>query len=329
MRRQLFNVSILIALAALCLRAQSSSSALHYKADQMVSGTIRSWGNDQMKRLMSTWEEGFRKYQPGVSFETKLFGTGTAVAGLYGNVADLALMGRETTATEVMAFEWVFKYKPLGVEVATGSLDMPGKTFAVGAFVHKDNPITRLTLAQLDAIFGSEHRRGQRNIRNWGELGLTGEWKDQPIHPYGYDFETNTGAFFRNAIFNGSDKWNCDVEEFDEARITNALAQDRYGIAYSSLHYINPQVKMLALSEAERGPYYLPTKETLIARTYPLTRAARIYVNRVPGQPLDSKVREFLRYVLSWEGQQAVVAEGDFLQLNPAIIEAGLRKLDQ
>jgi len=104
----------------------------------------------------------------------------------------------------------VFKYKPLGVEVANGSLDVPGKSFALAVFVNKDNPIAKVTLAQLDAIFGSEHLRGSRNARTWGDLGLVGGWQNEPINPYGYDAETNTGLFFKRVVFNGSDKWSCD-----------------------------------------------------------------------------------------------------------------------
>jgi len=336
-------VLVIAALAALCLGAQSSTFWPRYQAVEKVSGTIRSWGNDQMTTLMKSWQEGFHKHYPDVRFETKLLGTGTGMAGLYSSVADLALMGRESAASEVMAFEWVFKYKPLGIEVATGSLDTPGKTFAVAVFVHQDNPLSKLTLAQLDAIFGSEHLRGGRgahNVRTWGELGVRGAWKDQPIHTYGYDFETNTGSFFKRAVFQGSDKWNCEIKEFADLkqpdgawldagqRILDALAQDRYGIAYSNLRYAHARVKPLALAAVDGGPFYEATKENLIERKYPLTRAASIYVNRAPGQPLDPKVKEFLRYILSREGQQVVAREGDFLPLSEAGVHEQLRKLD-
>jgi phosphate transport system substrate-binding protein len=330
----------MLALAATCARAQSPDSLPQYRPGQTVSGTIRVWGDDRMETLMKYWQEGFRKYQGGAQFETRLIGTGTGMAGLYTDVADMALMGRESTSSESMAFEWVFRYKPLGVEVATGSLDVPGKTFAVSVFVSKDNPLSRLTLAQLDAVFGSEHLRGPRNARTWGDLGLTGEWKERPINAYGYDIETNTGGFFKRAVLNGSDKWSCDLKEFADVkrpdgklldggqRVLDALAKDRYGIAYSNLRYANRQVKPVALAATDAGPYYEATKENLIRRKYPLARAVSIYVNRAPGKPLDPKLKEFLRYVLSREGQREVVREGDFLPLNEQAIREQLRKLD-
>jgi len=340
MKQRFLSLLIMIMLIALSSRAQDLDSLPRYQSEEPVSGTIRIWGDDRMETLMSYWQEGFRKFHPDVRFGTKLMGTGTGMAGLYTGVADLALMGRDSTSSEIMAFEWVFRYKPLGIGVATGSLDVPGKTFAVAVFVHKDNPLSKLTLTQLDAIFGSEHRRGPRNIRMWRELGLTGDWKDKPIHPYGYDVETGTGRFFRQAVFKGSDKWNCDLKEFADAkrsdgtsvdageRILEALAQDRYGIAYSNLGFMNPQVKPIAVAFAHGGPFYQATKESLIQRRYPLTRAASIYVNSAPGKNLDPRVQEFLRYILSKEGQLEVVREGDFLPLTDEVIKEQLRKMD-
>jgi phosphate transport system substrate-binding protein len=340
MKQRYLSSLILMLLIAFHSRAQDTNSLQPYQSSEPVSGTIRIWGDDRMETLMSYWQEGFRKFHPDVRFETRLMGTDTGMAGLYTSVADLALMGRDGTSSEIMAFEWVFRYKPLGIGVATGSLGVPGKTFAVTVFVHKDNPLSKLTLAQLDAIFGSEHLRGPRNIRTWGELGLMGDWKDKPVHPYGYDVETGTGRFFRQTVFRGSDRWNCDVKEFADVKrsdgslvdaggqILEALANDRYGIAYSNLGFMNPQVKAIAVASADVGPFYEPTKDNLIQRKYPLTRSASIYVNRAPGKKLDLKVQEFLRYILSKEGQQEVVREGDFLPVTEEVVKEQLRKME-
>jgi phosphate transport system substrate-binding protein len=338
-QRFLMSLPILV-LATVCVRAQSDESLPHYQPGQTVDGVIRIWGDDQMNLVMKHWQDGFRKYHSNVRLETKLLGSGTGMAGLYTGVADVALMGRDATPSEIMAFEWVFRYKPLGVEVATGSLDVPGKSFALAVFVNKDNPLSQLTLAQLDAIFGSEHLRGPRSFRTWGDLGLTGEWANQSINPYGYDVETGTGTFFRNAIFRGSDKWNCGLKEFADPkqpgnsqpdagqRIIEALAHDRYGIAFSNLRYLSPQLKTVALATSESEPYYTLSKDNLIQRKYILTRATSIYVNRAPSKPIDPNVKEFLRYVLSQEGQQDIVREGDFLPLSEVTVREQLRKLE-
>ena len=293
-----------------------------------------------MGTITNYWQEGFRRHHPEVNFETNLMGTGTGMAGLCTGVADLALMGRESTPTEIMAFEWVFRYKPLRIEVTTGSLDVPGKTLALVVFVRKDNPLSKLTLAQLDAIFGCEHRRGPSNIRTWGQLGLKGEWAGKPINAYGYDAETEAGSFFQQVVLDDSRKWNWDsVKEFKDInnpdgsvydsgrQILDALAKDRYGIGVSNLRYTNSQVKPIALACQYGGPYYEATKENLIQRQYALTRAVSIYVNRAPGKPIDPKVKEFLRYILSRDGQRDVVREGDYLPLSEEVVGKQLRKL--
>jgi phosphate transport system substrate-binding protein len=330
----------MFALTTMCVYAQKLNSLSASQPDQPMSGTIRVWGNDRMDTVMKYWQEGFKKRHPEVRFENKLIGTGTGMAGLYTSVADLALMGRDATASEVMAFEWVFKYKPLGVEVANGSLDVPGKSFALAVFVNKDNPIAKVTLAQLDAIFGSEHLRGSRNARTWGDLGLAGGWQNEPINPYGYDAETNTGLFFKRVVFNGSDKWSCDLKEFTDQKqpnkvlsdasdqILKALAHDRYGIAYANPRYSNPRVKVIGIASTEAAPAYETTKANLIERKYPLARATSIYINREPGKPIDSKVKEFLLYILSQEGQQEVARAGDFLPLGKETLGEQRRKLE-
>jgi phosphate transport system substrate-binding protein len=309
------------------LEGQGPAALPVYQPEQQISGTIRSWGNDQMKALMTRWEEGFRKHHPAVRFETTLHGTGTAIAGLYTDVADIALMGRSANSTENLAFEWVYRYKPLGIQVSTGSLAAPGKSYALAVLVHKDNPISQLTLSQLDAVFGCEHLRGSKNFRTWGDLGLTGEWAATPIHPYGLDIQGATAGFFREVVLKGSYKWSCDMKELEHQQILDALAGDRAGIAYSALAGLDRQLKPLALSIEDGGPYFAPTVETVRERKYPLTRATWIFVNRAPGRPLDRNVKEFLRYVLSRDGQRDVAQEGDYLPLSTDVVRAQLRQL--
>jgi phosphate transport system substrate-binding protein len=296
-------------------------------------GVIRNWGNEEIAALLNHWQTGFRKSHPTVQFENKLMGPASAMAGIYNGVADLSWAGHEIRTEESMAFEWVFQYKALGIEVATASLDRYDHGAQLVIFVHRDNPLMKLSLAQLDGIYGNEHRQGGANIRAWGELGLTAEWANRPVHPYGYDAETEAASFFRQSVLSGIYKWNCELTSFrDEQRddgrmidaaprILAALAADRYGIAYAKLRYATPGVKTVALAVA-------PTRQTVQQRTYPIARAVRVYVNRAPGHPVDPKVKEFLRYVLSPEGQQAVEAEGGYLPLTTDVAAAQLQSLD-
>jgi phosphate transport system substrate-binding protein len=303
--------------------------------------TIRIWGDGHMSQVIHALEDRFEKAHPNARFDNRLLGTGTAMAGLYTGVADLAFMGRAATAKEIMAFEWVFRYKPQSIDVMTGSLSMPGKSPALVVFVHKTNPISRLTLAQIDAIFGCERRRGLTGIYTWGQLNLEGEWMGQAIHAYGYDAETGSGEFFQHTVLNDSRKWNWDVvKEFQDARrsdgspdeasrqILDALARDVNGIGVACLCSDNSLVKPISLATDEAGPYWDATPENLIRGTYPLGRVISVYVNRMPDKPLAPKVAEFIRYVLSTEGQEIVSQDGDYLPLGGEALRRQLEKLD-
>lgn len=310
---------------------------------------IRSWGEPRMATLMASWERGFTEQQPNVRFSDKLLGTENAQAALYAHVADLAVMGREILMLERHVMFRREHRLPLEIMVATGSYDVEAKSNALAVFVSKANPIQHLTVAQLDGIFGDQRtgawddkflwhpelgRGPEKNIRTWGQLGRTGEWSDKPIHVYGYPvsiYSPTSGPMmsFRKVAFHGGDMWNPQLQEYDGSeRIIAAMQDDPYAIGYGCLCDGTPRVKALALAMNAEGPYIELTRNSVAARTYPLTRSVYIYIDHIPGEPLDPKVKEFLTYVLSKQGQQAVTAEGDYLPLSPSVAAEERRKLE-
>ena len=330
------------------IRAQESPLR-EYRPQKRVSGVIRSWGSPQMGSLMKRWEAGFHQYQPKVWFEDTLKGTATAQFGLQVNIADLGVSARQIFPYEYYGIYRRSQLRPVEIAVATGSYDVPGKSTALGVFVNKDNPLSRLTLEQLDGIYGDQRTGGwqglewvtqvarsrKANLRTWGQLGLTGAWADKPIHVYGPPGLYPGGvSYFQSKVMGGADIWNEHLREFaDRKRMMAALSQDRYGIAYAPIAYETAQVKSLALAEARGGPYVALTRANVANRTYPLARLAYVYFapDRPTGDPadpkVDPKVREFLRYILSQQGQRDVLREGDFLPLTKDVVRAQLRKL--
>jgi len=300
-----------------------------YRARQPVSGVIRVWGHgayakraDFIERLMDAWESGFERYHPGIRFENALKGTAAAMAGLYTGTGDVALMGREVWAPEIEAFKEVKGYPPTGIDVLTGSLATRNRGYALTVFVHKDNPLRSLDLAQLDAVFGQERRRGHKPVRTWGDLGLGGEWRDAPVHLYGLPIARGFADFFQKKVFLGSLFWNPALHEFPDdkgsvsvatdggTRMAAAMAQDRYAIGYSGLLYANEGIRPVALAPAPGKPAVLPTEATVRDRSYPLTRIITLFIDKRPGQRPDPKVEEFVRFILSREGQRMVEAQG-------------------
>jgi phosphate transport system substrate-binding protein len=290
-----------------------------YQPHLAVSGVIRCWGSAQMVQLMENWQHGFQRFHPSVRFDNNMKGAASAIGGLYTGVADLSL-SREIWPIESLAFEQVLGHKPTIFDVATGSYDVPTKSDALGVFVSAKNPISRLTMEQLDSVFGSRH------VYSWGELGVEGEWSNQPIHPYVYPLDNAGALLFRSAVLRRTGRWNEDVTEFGNLekpgggrvdagqRILDALASDPYGIAISNPHYAGPLVKALGLALSAAGPYVPLTRDTVASRAYPLTRGVFLFTDR-----LDSRISEFLRYILSREGRDDVIREGDYLPLPESV----------
>ena len=275
-------------------------------------------------------------------FQIKLLGNGTAMPALYLGLADVVFFGRDTIVTDNDGFAHVLKYNPLRLELGTGSLATPSAAAALALLVHRDNPLAQLTLAQVDAIFSSQRRRGApAAIRTWGDLGLTGEWAEQPIHLYADDTQSVTALFFQRVALGNSRRMNWEhFTEFQDRRTPDgvvvtaaeqsaaALQADRYGLAVSTLHYLTAGLKPLAVAERAGETFVLPTADTLTARTYPLARPIFACANQRPGQPLEPKVRDFLRYVVGSPGQQALVQEGSYLPLATEIARDQRQKLD-
>jgi phosphate transport system substrate-binding protein len=332
-----------------------------YKAGQGVSGTIRNFGFG-LAGVLASWEEGFRKIHPEIRFEDHLPTSDAAIPALVTGAADLAPDGGEATLTETLSFFETFGYHLTDITVATGAFDVEGRSNGIVVFVNADNPITQLTIKQLDGIFGAERTAGMRgfqwtpsdgrgqdqNIRTWGQLGLTGEWADKPIQTYGHA-PSGTTRFFQWKVLHNGDKWNPNYREYvetgskmiaDEDRseqrmglrhmLADELARDRYGIAWSVMPQARSAagIKPVALAEREGGSYVLPSKSSFQDRSYPLVRNIYIYVNRAPGHALDPKLHEFLRYVLSREGQQIVARNGNYLPLTALVAREQLAKLE-
>ena len=353
--------ALLVLMAAVLLTAHASAqgydlSTLPVYHDtnnpKQLHGVIRIHGTELTQHLIHLWEDGFLKLHPIVRFGDYFVPSG--FSGLCAGTADVAVMGHTAWRSDLKAFQECFGYDPFHVMFATGGFDLrKGNTPAAIFFVNKSNPISKLTLKQLDGIFGAERsggwegtewsttpaRSARENIRTWGQLGLTGEWKNQPIHLYGIDATlSNWSELIQRVVFQGGDKWNPAINEIvrggvevpADAKIVSSVASDRYGIGFNLMRVVekNPGVKPLALAVKVGGPYIEPTSESCYQRTYPLVNAVYLYVNRTPGKPLEPRIKEFLKYILSRQGQQAVVDDGMYIPLNPQAASDELKKLE-
>lgn len=295
-----------------------------YTSTASVAGQLRCSGADTMQDLVDTWSSAFRRHQPQATIHTnrdaKLSADG--FAALLNGQVDMVTFVREPFASEIAAFVKKFGYPPMLINVAGGSYATKGGTHAIAIYVNADNPLARLTLAQVDAIFSSTLRRGaSRAITTWGELGLGGDWSKRPLHVYGMLRQRGTGNppgivnYMKQRALLGGD-WRHDLrEQTDQVgetaldAIVNRVAADPDGIGYSGFAYKAPGAKTVALAEAESGPFYSGQPAEVASRDYPFSRKIYLAINAAPGKPLPPLVREFLRFVLSIEGQQAVALD--------------------
>jgi len=331
-----------------------------YQPQHQVSGTIRLWGSNYIVDgfLGGYWEAAFKKHHPDARIDFQMKTTLAAVPALALGVSDLGI-GRKVTFAEQELFERYKDRAPVEIELATGSYDVPGWQPGYGIVVHKDNPIAQLTMKQLDGIFGAERLGGwegtswrpnwargpEENIRTWGQLGLGGEWKDKPINVYGLNLRYHQATEISDLLLKASDKWNEHLRIYAnyvsasgklERGLNADLSKDRYGIAYIAAPMTNlggralpPSLKVVAVAAKDGGPYIPYTLETLHDRSYPLYSRIYAYADRAPSQPIDPKVREFLRFVVSQEGQAEVMRDGKYLPLTAEAAKAQMKKLEE
>jgi phosphate transport system substrate-binding protein len=326
------------------IEARTAAAMPPYRPEQAAEGTVRLWGHGNrklpwMRNLVQLWSDGFARFHPAARIDYAMWGTSSGIPALFNGLGDIAILGEEILPEAAKAFERFKTYPPTGIQLMTGSLDIRNFDYAQQVFVHRDNPLTRITLVELDAILGTEHRRGSRNIRRWGEMGLTGAWTGRPITPYSWAIDDSFGAYLQGAVLEDSHRWNPALREFahilrpDGAiydhgqQILDALAKDPAGIAVSNIRYAGPLVKPLPLATTAAGPFVQASKASLIDRSYPLARTLPAVIDLPPDGRIRPPVREFLNYILSREGQQDVTRDGRYLPLSVAMADQQRRLL--
>jgi phosphate transport system substrate-binding protein len=272
-----------------------------YKPVDGVSGNLNSVGSDTLNNLMTFWAEAFQHQYPNVKIQIEGKGSTTAPPALIEGTAQLGPMSREMKPTEIDAFEKKFGYKPTAFKVCID---------AIAVFVHKDNPISGLSLEQIDDIFSNTYKRGGKDIETWDAAGVPA-WTGKPISLYGRNSASGTYGYFKEHSLAKGDYKATVKEQVGSSAVVQGVASDLNGIGYSGIGYLTSGVKALPI--ANKGTDFVePTYENSVNGHYPLARYLYIYVNKKPDQALDTLSAEFLKFVESKEGQQMVIKEGSF-----------------
>ncbi|WP_101760408.1 PstS family phosphate ABC transporter substrate-binding protein [Oceanicoccus sp. KOV_DT_Chl] len=283
-----------------------------------VSGNLSSVGSDTLANLMTLWAESYKRFYPNVNIQIQAAGSSTAPPALTEGTSNLGPMSRKMKDKELAAFEEKYGYKPTAVPVAIDAL---------AVYVHKDNPIKGLAMAEVDAIFSSTLKcGGSSNINTWGKAGLTDAWANRDIQLFGRNSVSGTYGYFKeNALCKGDFK-NTVNEQPGSASVVQSVATSINGIGYSGIGYKTSSVRAVALSEKAGGNLIDATPENAVKGEYPLSRYLYVYVNKAPNKPLSPLEREFIKLVMSKAGQEVVVKDG-YIPLPAKVVEIQLKKL--
>ncbi len=286
-----------------------------YEKTSGVSGNLSSVGSDTLANMMTLWAEEFKQMYPNVNIQIQAAGSSTAPPALTEGTSQFGPMSRKMKPNEEEAFEKHYGYKPIAIRVAIDAL---------AVFVHKDNPIKGLSIEQVDAIFSSTHKCGGSDITRWGDAGLDGSWSAKDIQLYGRNSVSGTyGYFKKKALCKGDFKANVN-EQPGSASVVQSVSQSLNAIGYSGIGYKTAGVKAVALSK-KGDDYIAATPENAASGTYPLSRYLYVYINKHPNKELSPMQREFVRYVLSKQGQQVVEKDG-YVALPRSVIAKDLEK---
>jgi phosphate transport system substrate-binding protein len=295
---------------------------------EKLTGAFKGAASDVLVVVAQKLFDKFKQYHPGVSLSIAppYAGSLGAIELVKGDL-DFVFVSRELKPDDVKGFKEKYGYDPLSVPISGGSYRHFGALDAVGFFVHKDNPIDKLTFEQLDAMYSKTRHHGSKEIKTWGDLGLTGEWADKAIHLYGIKPWNGFEEFVRQRVLSVDGKrgeWRDDIN-FEKVVFPMAkhMAEDRYGIGYAGVAYFDAPVKVIALSEGKGKPYEPASYEAVALGSYPLSRLTFFNTNKAPGKPLPPAIEEFLRFVLSREGQQVILEHARYIPLRGFQAEAG------
>ena len=273
-----------------------------YKATSGISGNLSSVGSDTLANLMTLWAESFKRSYPNINIQIQAAGSSTAPPALTEATSNIGPMSRKMKDKEVAAFEDRYGYKPTAIPVAIDAL---------AVYVNKDNPVKGMAIADVDAVFSSTRKcGGNTDIGKWGDLGLSSKWKNRDIQIFGRNSVSGTYGYFKKKALCKGDYKNSVNEQPGSASVVQAITSSLNGIGYSGIGYKTSGVRAVPLTKKVGGEFIEATPDNAVSGKYPLSRFLYVYVNKHPNKELPPLEKEFIKMILSQEGQKVVLKDG-------------------
>ncbi|WP_283788740.1 PstS family phosphate ABC transporter substrate-binding protein [Bermanella sp. WJH001] len=313
----LASISLVASTISLPAIAAVDADIPTYAKASGVSGNVSSVGSDTLANMMTLWAEEFKRQYPNVNIQIQAAGSSTAPPALTEGTSNLGPMSRKMKDKEIESFENKFGYKPTAVPVAIDAL---------AVFVNKDNPLKGLDMKEVDAIFSRTRKCGvAKSIDTWGDAGLTGAWSGKKVELYGRNSVSGTYGYFKKTALCKGDFKNTVKEQPGSASVVQAVSSSLNGVGYSGMGYQTSSVRAVPLSK-KGGNYVSATPENAVNGSYPLSRFLYVYVNKKPNKELAPIEREFLRMILSQQGQ-GIVAKDGYIPLPAKVVKKTLQGL--
>ncbi len=249
--------------------------------------SIENKGSDTIVNLALAWAEAYQSVHPEVRISVTGGGSGTGLAALINGTVDIANASRRIKDEETQQ------------AVANGitPVEFIVARDAIAVIVHPDNPVSRLTLQQISAIYSGQ-------ITNWNEVG--GE--DRPIVRLSRETNSGTHVYFLETVLRLGDKTNTTLFSMDtlllpsSEGIINEVRQNPNAIGYDGLGYVPADLKIIAVSRGEGQAYVLPGISTVNNKSYPIARDLYMYT---AGEP-SGAIKTYLEWILSNQAQEIV-----------------------
>ena len=306
-------------LAASAANAVSVDEAIpEYKAVSGISGNLSSVGSDTLANLMTLWAETFKRSYPNVNIQIQAAGSSTAPPALTEATSSFGPMSRKMKSKEIASFEDRYGYKPTAIPVAIDAL---------AVYVNKDNPVKGMSIPDVDAVFSSTRKcGGDKDITKWGDLGLSGNWKKRDIQIYGRNSVSGTYGYFKKKALCKGDYKNNVNEQPGSASVVQSVSTSVNGIGYSGIGYKTSGVRAVPLTKKAGGEFIEATPDNAVSGTYPLSRFLYVYVNKHPNKELAPLEKEFVKLILSRQGQEVVIKDG-YIPLPAKVVEKYLGEI--
>lgn len=272
-----------------------------YRSVPGVHGTLTSVGSETLAGLMTIWAQRFQELYPHVKFQIQASGSSTALPALIQGTSNIGPMSRKPNTREIAQFSRVYGYSPTTMIVAID---------AVALYVANNNPLTRLTLVEVDSLFSATRLcGGAKNLISWQDVGVETYGEARKIQLYGRNSASGTYDLFKSQALCNGDFLKSVNEMPSSSSVVQSVASSVGAIGYAALGHQSMNVRTLALS-ADGENYINATANNLRTGAYPFTRFLYIIVNQSPNSPLSVLEHTFLMFVMSPEGQEIVADSG-------------------